>query len=140
MKRKVKVLHGPLLRKELENDRHHLKKAFSAKFEELCAGEPRFSVEACEFILMAVSHAARKDTTFQRKCGLNLTARELVKTCEEYARDTFGPSAKGTLKSWGLETSSDIGHLVFLLVENRILGKREDERRKDFDQLPFLND
>ena len=113
-------------------------KARRAKMDELLHNGGRFTREAFGFVLKSLTYALK--LTGSRKMPHHISARELIEAAEPYAKETWGSSAKAELKSWGIETASDVGEIVFLLVENGILGKREEDRREDFDGLPFLED
>lgn len=138
MIREAKARRRPLLLAELEKDRAKIQAAFGPKFAELCAAHPRFTNEACEHIYLAGVFAARRDTILHRQCGRHLTGREMTEACADYAREAFGNSAKERMKNWGLTNSSDIGDLVFLLVEKGLLRASPDDQRSDFEGLPFL--
>jgi uncharacterized repeat protein (TIGR04138 family) len=114
--------------------------AFRAKMEDCRKRNPRFSQEAYDLVFKALLHARIKEGFKPQNCSEHVTAREMVQACKVLAIETWGTSAIDRLKSWGIETSSDIGDLVFLLIENRILGKQPNDRRSDFDHLPFLNE
>jgi uncharacterized repeat protein (TIGR04138 family) len=120
-----------------------IENALGPKLEELCEFDPRFSREAYEFVLKSLFYALMKDAILPQhsRChSRHATARELIDAGQIYARETWGTSAKAQLKRWGIETSSDVGDVVFLLVENGFLGRRPDDNRSDFDHLPFLAD
>ena len=130
----------PEFKAKVEADRQKRKHAFAAKLDELCAREPRFPSEVYELVFASMDIALVKSTPVPRTRPNHVTADELVRACEKYARETWGDNAQAQVSSLGLHTSSDFGDAVFLLVENGFLGKREDDNRSDFDHLPFLAD
>ena len=72
-----------------------------------------------------------------------MSARELCDAVAETARAYYGPSIKSTYTRAGILKSEDIGRIVFTLVEQGLLAKREEDRLSDFDGLfetPKLDD
>ncbi|MBD3161043.1 MAG: hypothetical protein GF346_02630, partial [Candidatus Eisenbacteria bacterium] len=49
--------------------------------------------------------------------------------------EEFGPTAKLVLNHWGIESTQDVGRLVFLMVEHELLSKTEEDRIDDFRDL-----
>jgi uncharacterized repeat protein (TIGR04138 family) len=112
--------------------------SFSSIVKEICERDPRFAPEAYEFVQRSLNHVFK--SIQPQGHARHITARELVDGCQDYARETWGTSAKAQLKAWGIKTSSHIGDIVFLLIENHVLGKRPEDNRSDFDSLSFLPD
>jgi uncharacterized repeat protein (TIGR04138 family) len=66
----------------------------------------------------------------------HVTACELLEGLCRFARERFGMMAYDVLRSWGIRSGSDIGEIVFQLVEAGILSRRDEDRRDEFD-LPL---
>jgi len=56
----------------------------------------------------------------------------LLEGIKDLAKDRFGPMAKDVLNSWGVQTTLDIGHIVFHLVEAGLLSKTPEDSLSDF--------
>jgi uncharacterized repeat protein (TIGR04138 family) len=125
---------------ELDRNLEQLKRVIGPKLEELVEKEHRFPLEAYYFIFQSLKYALAKDASLPKQCPRHVAARQLVEASEAYAKETYGESAKARLKSWSIETSSDVGDVVFLLVENGFMGKQPDDKQEDFTGLPFLAD
>jgi uncharacterized repeat protein (TIGR04138 family) len=50
-----------------------------------------------------------------------------------FAQERFGMLAFTVLSRWGLAAASDVGEIVFQLVEAGILSRRDEDSRADFD-------
>jgi uncharacterized repeat protein (TIGR04138 family) len=113
---------------------------FQARYEKIHSGDPRFARKAYEFVLKSLSHALEEETAKRQGFPPHRTARQLIEACESLAKRSYGKEAGAQLKAWGVQTSGDIGDIVFHLVENGFLGKKPEETRADFDGLPFLEE
>jgi uncharacterized repeat protein (TIGR04138 family) len=111
--------------------------SFKALLDELCSKEPRFALEAYHFVLMGLSRAVKKAAIPSQVHPRHVTARQLVEGCDLHLKEAYGPSAAEQLKTWGIGASADIGDIVFLLVEYGGLGKRPEDKREHFNNLPF---
>jgi uncharacterized repeat protein (TIGR04138 family) len=65
----------------------------------------------------------------------HVSAVELVEGFRDRALQEFGPMAITVLDYWGIQNSSDIGEMVFHLIEIGILGKTENDTRASFANL-----
>jgi len=120
-------------------DLERLRTKFRPKLEELIAKNPRFPFEAYEFIFASLTRAVHEMEPDPQSRGRNATAAELVRACGEQARRAWGDDAKAHAQALGFRTASDIGDIVFLLIENGYMGKRDSDNRADFDGLPFFS-
>ncbi len=64
-----------------------------------------------------------------------ITGSELSDGLREYALQQFGPLTMTVLHRWGVHTTRDFGEMVFVLLEARLLGKTDEDRIEDFDDL-----
>ncbi len=70
----------------------------------------------------------------------HLTAQQLHLCYCKLAEEEYGVLASELLAHWGLETPSDLGQIVYNLIEVGVLGKNNDDDQADFDHLPDFND
>lgn len=62
----------------------------------------------------------------------HLSGQELLAgLCSEATR-MFGPLAAHVWRTWGVREPLDWGHIVFLLVDNNYLSRREEDTLDDF--------
>lgn len=89
--------------------------------------EQRFDERAYLFLLAALEH-----------CQTHLTERrhisgpELAHSCRELALHRFGVTARLVLEHWGIRNTSDIGDIVFTLVDTGLLISQPQDSRNDF--------
>lgn len=97
------------------------------RIEELAERSGIYKAKALVFVLSALEHARRN----LRKEG-HIRGQELCVAARDLAINEFGPAAKMVLNGWGIESTLDIGRLVFLMVDNGILSKTEEDSLDDF--------
>ena len=89
--------------------------------------EPRFHETAYVFVISAL-HAVIEGLPEPR----HITGRELAESVRDLAIDRFGPMARTVLEHWGIHATSDVGDIVFLLIDSGVLIKRDEDAREDF--------
>ncbi len=63
----------------------------------------------------------------------HLAGKELAWGCRDYARAQFGLTAPTVLRHWGVESTEDIGRIVYTLIDAGLLISQPDDRLEDFD-------
>ena len=106
-------------------------KQFATAIEKIVTADPRFSPEAYEFISDAVLYTtAQFHKNGEKK--RHISGQELLEGIREYAISEFGPLAGDVLQDWGIHNSMGIGHIVFNMVDNQLLGRSEEDSIDDF--------
>ncbi len=111
---------------------------FELAVETIVARHPEYAAAAYNFVheaLMATTQQLCKDGRVR-----HLSADELYFGCCMHAIKTYGPLADEVLHEWGINDSSDIGSIVYYLIEVGIFGKQKDDAREQFDHLPCMQD
>lgn len=95
--------------------------------------EPRFSLEAYLFVFEALEFTIQR-LGRQEAMGTerHITGRELLEGVRLLARQQFGPLSRHVLNAWGFHRTEDVGEVVFLLVSEGLLKKRESDSMADF--------
>ena len=78
--------------------------------------EQRFDERAYLFVLGALEFCQQRLP--ERR---HLTGRELALACRDLALERFGVMSRMVLEHWGIRSSSDIGDVVFTLVDLELL-------------------
>ena len=97
------------------------------KIQQLLEKNSQYKFEAYSFIL-----AALHDTMKRINPSRHITGREFCEGIRVYAIDQFGPMARTVLEHWGIKSTLDFGHLVFILVEAGLMRKTEEDSLDDF--------
>jgi uncharacterized repeat protein (TIGR04138 family) len=92
--------------------------------------EQRFDERAYLFVLGALEFCQQRLP--ERR---HISGRELALACRDLALDRFGVLARLVLESWGIHNSSDIGDVVFTLVELELLMSQPTDSRDEFAEV-----
>ena len=89
--------------------------------------EQRFDERAYLFVLGALEFCQQ-----QLPERRHITGRELAEACRELALERFGVRAGLVLQHWGVRNTSDIGDIVFTLVDLELLMSQPTDTRDEF--------
>jgi len=89
--------------------------------------EPRFDERAYLFVLAALEYSQQRLT--ERR---HITGRELALACRDLALERFGVMARLVLEHWGIRNTTDIGDVVFTLVDLGMLMSQPSDTRDEF--------
>lgn len=89
--------------------------------------ESRYDEQAYLFVLSALEFTQSK-----LDARRHITASELAESCRELALERFGVMSRMVLDRWGVRCTSDIGEIVFTLVELGFLVKQPNDTREEF--------
>ena len=87
----------------------------------------RYRKEGFLFVLAGLEYTVSKLP--QRR---HLSGQELSKGIAEYARDQYGYLAKTVLRNWGITKTDDFGELVYLMIDEGLMSKTEEDKKEDF--------
>ncbi len=91
---------------------------------------PRFRREAYPFLLDAL-----QDAISRLPESRHVTGREVVEGARRLALSRFGPLARTVLEHWGITRTEHLGEVVFALVDEGVLVKRDQDRIEDFQNV-----
>ena len=89
--------------------------------------EQRFDERAYLFVLGSLEFCQQRLP--ERR---HISGRELALSVRDLALERFGVMAGLVLEHWGVRTSSDIGDIVFTLVELELLMSQATDTRDEF--------
>lgn len=95
--------------------------------DELQERNPRFHAKAYFFVLAAL-HSVLQSLDEPR----HISGHELAEGVRTLALDRFGPMARIVLGHWGIHATEDVGAVVFALVDQGILIRRDEDSLDDF--------
>ena len=97
--------------------------------------DARYTINAYHFVREGLDYTVKNLQEPRHVSG-----GELLDGIREYALEEYGPLSKRVLSEWGINSCSDIGHIVFNLVNVGLLGKTEDDSLSDFEPGYDFND
>ncbi len=89
--------------------------------------ESRYDEQAYLFVLSALEYTQGK-----LEARRHISASELVGSCRDLALDRYGVMSRIVLEKWGINTTADIGEIVFTLVALGFLVKQPNDTREEF--------
>ena len=98
-----------------------------ATIEDIVKRDLRYKTDAYNFVLEALNYTVNK-----LKQSRHVTGGELLEGIKQCVKEQFGPMAGTVLQHWGVSSTEDFGHIVFNLVDAKILSKTEQDSIKDF--------
>lgn len=118
------------------------------------ARDPRYTIHAYGFVFEALEHTkqlkrrgllgggpkpARPHARDRRARGTDrsqhVNGRELCEGARDLALRLYGYLALTVLGQWGLRSTSDIGNIVYNLIEAGDMEKTPEDSRADFDDV-----
>ncbi len=134
---------GPKVLAEVREARETLQ-----KYIDVIEADGRYPVDAFRFLQTALSKAvemthgpdahklADENAELRGEDHPNhVSARQLCLAFADLAAEHWGLLAKPVLDKWNIRQTSDVGEMVFLLVEHDLLQKTEGDRREDFNDV-----
>lgn len=92
-----------------------------------------FSPEAYFFVLQALEKAMASQEERRHVSG-----EDLLGYIRDLGKDRYGPMTTDVFNSWGVRSTLDFGRIVFHLVEEELLRKRDEDSLADFlDKFDF---
>lgn len=68
----------------------------------------------------------------------NVSGQDILGQVRQLGQDRYGPMTGDVFNSWGVRSTLDFGRIVFHLVEEDLLRKRDDDSLADFlDKFDF---
>ena len=104
---------------------------FDAAVENIVQREKRFDPGAY-FLLKDALDFTLKRTREESGEERHVSGEELIFGFRDYAIQEFGPMAHTLLREWGVHTCSDVGDMVFELIEEGMFGKQDSDTKEDF--------
>lgn len=102
-------------------------KSFKGSLNEIVEKDVRYKEEAYRFVMVVLDYTMGKLDKPRHVSG-----KELLEGIKEYAFEQFGPMTRTVLEHWGITSTEDFGHIVFNMVDQGILGKKESDSIDDF--------
>ncbi len=108
------------------------------KLLEVSRNDQRYAYEAYEFIFLGLEHTQKLFNKYvpddeDRTEEHHVNGSEIITGMIDLARKEFGLMARLVFRQWGVHETSDIGEIVFNLIEAGLLSKTDSDCREDFD-------
>ncbi len=116
--------------------------SFWDSVDALRAHDGRYRREAYGFVMGALGSTVQRLPAERLRDPVrrHLTGQELIEGTIALARSEFGLMAPVVFREWGVLTGTDVGRIVFELVEAGHLSARPEDRIEDFSERDDLLD
>ncbi|MCA9242445.1 MAG: hypothetical protein KDA32_00710 [Phycisphaerales bacterium] len=106
----------------------------AAQIREIITRDGRYAPRAYEFLsatLGQVTRAVHGEPPYDDPP--HVSGQQLSEGLRKTASDRWGPLAPAVLAHWNVRRMRDFGEMVFLLVNEGVMTKRDTDRIEDFD-------
>jgi uncharacterized repeat protein (TIGR04138 family) len=103
------------------------KNNFLEVVEEIVTKDPRYKVEAYDFVMSALNYTQSKLDKPRHVSG-----RELLEGIREYGLELFGLMTLTVFENWGVRRTEDFGNIVFNMLDAGLLSKTDEDSIEDF--------
>jgi uncharacterized repeat protein (TIGR04138 family) len=105
---------------------------FEQAVESILKREKRYDPLAYLFLKDALDFTLKRAADANGGEARHVTGTELCHGFRDLAVQEFGPMAGTLMIEWGLRESSDIGEMVFHLIDEQMFGKQDSDTKEDF--------
>jgi uncharacterized repeat protein (TIGR04138 family) len=105
---------------------------FEDVLNKMVTENPRYHRDAYLFLREALEFTQKAIGKSNRNQVRHITPLELLNGIREFALASYGPMAITVLEEWGVKSCEDFGAMVFLMVDNNLLRKTEQDSPEDF--------
>jgi len=96
------------------------------------ARDDRFDLGAYYFLKDALDFTVKRAMENNNGQQRHVTASELLHGFRDLALQEFGPMASTMMSEWGVSECTNIGSMVFELIEEGAFGKQDSDTPEDF--------
>jgi uncharacterized repeat protein (TIGR04138 family) len=105
---------------------------FAEAVERILKGDPRYHRDAYAFVRDALDFTVKQHKKSREGVLRHVTTGQLLDGIRLYALKEFGPMAITVLGYWNVNSCEDMGHIVFNMIREEILGKNETDTIEQF--------
>ncbi len=105
---------------------------FEQAVESILKREKRYDPLAYLFLKDALDFTLKRAADSNGGEPRHVSGGELCHGFRDLALQEFGPMAGTLMIEWGLRESSDIGEMVFHLIDEQMFGKQDSDTKDDF--------
>lgn len=107
------------------------------KLDEVVRRDPRYTYEAYVFVFDALAHTLRMLGRVPPREGKaepdsHVSGPQLLEGVRDLALREYGLMARTVFRAWGINSTADVGEIVFNLVAANLMSKTAEDSRDDF--------
>ncbi|MES2709167.1 MAG: Minf_1886 family protein [Verrucomicrobiota bacterium] len=97
--------------------------------------DTRYSPDAYQFLRDALDYTIKTLQKSNPSAVSHVSGPELCQGLRDYALQQFGPMVPTIFEAWGLQTTRDMGEMVFNLIRTGAFSRSESDRVEDFENI-----
>ena len=101
--------------------------------------DSRYREEAYTFVREGLDYTVHELKDSAKDQTHHVRGWELSKGIRDYAIREYGPVSLRVLRHWGIQSSEDIGEIVYNMIDAQLLGKAEEDQKDDFREVYDFN-
>ncbi|WP_035615911.1 Minf_1886 family protein [Haloferula sp. BvORR071] len=113
---------------------------FEQAVESIFKRDKRYDPLAYLFLKESLDFTLKRAADSNDGEGRHVTGVELCQGFRDLALQQFGPMSGTLMIEWGLRGTSDVGEMVFHLIEEQMFGKQDSDTREDFAHVYDFDD
>ncbi|WFB35025.1 hypothetical protein P3T73_12730 [Kiritimatiellota bacterium B12222] len=99
---------------------------------EIVKNDPRYREEAYSFVREGLDYTVHELKDLSKDESHHVRGWELSKGIRDYAIREYGPVCLRVLRYWGIQSSDDLGEIVYNMIDAQLLGKTDEDQKQDF--------
>ena len=105
--------------------------------EQIAKQDGRFDVKALKFVFDGLGQTIQmiRDAEQQEDRPRHITGDELAEGIAKLAVERWGRLARMVFNHWGLQTTRDIGEIVYLMIDHEWMTAQDSDHIEDFDNV-----
>ncbi len=111
------------------------KETFEEAIGRITQLDDRFEPEAYLFVKEALDYTAQEVSLKGTEESRHVSAEQLLHGFRDLALKEFGPMAATLFEEWGIKSCSDVGEMVFQLIQEEVFGKQDNDKPEDFAEV-----
>ena len=110
--------------------------------EEIAEKDGRYDAGAMRFVYEGLGNtiATFRETHAEDAGPHHITGAELAKGLAQLAIQRWGRLSRMVLNHWGVNTTRDLGEIVYLMIRHKWMTAQETDRIEDFDDVYDFED
>lgn len=109
------------------------KQSFEKAIDSIVAKNPKYSKEAYFLLRDSLDFTLETQRSNELAEHRHVSGPEFLQGLRDYSIKQFGSMSLPVLESWGIESGSDVGNMVYLLIDAGVFGRSEDDHPNDFE-------
>lgn len=111
------------------------RRGFEEAVELVVEKDPTYDRGAYVFLRESLDFTVKNSSSRSGSDDRHVSGVELLNGFRDFALQEFGPMASTVLSEWRIRATSDVGAMVFNLVEVGAFGRTENDSPKDFEKV-----